>query len=209
MKKIRFDIYNDGMLEVCENKEIFDSKNDAIGKELIEKNRFFFSYSNIREADKYKLDTNTTTNLKIKIRRNNLIDTNDLIKLDEKLYGIEFIDKNSNNLFLYLKDYSDELDKIIEIYEIVASDSLIEDDADILFKKVFSNIKSNLKEATENDSTQTSKNIKFKIKFINELVANNSTTKYKIKFNNNFYNIKSINNIDEKNEILEIEGVNE
>ena len=206
MKKIKFDIYNDGMMQVSENKEIFDSNNNAIKKELIEKNRFFFSYSNIRESDKYKLDTNSTASLKVKVRINNHITSNNLITIDNKIYGIEFIDKNKNNLFLYLKDYIDELDKIIEIYSISKANSL-NDPIPVLFKKVFSNIKSNLKESNENNSTQTSKNIKFKIKFIDELVKNNSTTKFEIKFEERFYDIKSIVDIDEQHEILEIEGV--
>lgn len=206
MKKIKFDTYNDGMLKVYENKELFDSKNNAIGKELIEKNKFFFAYSSIRESDKYRLETNTDINIKVKVRRNNIITTNDLIKIDESFYAIEKVDKNSNNLFLYLKNYIDDMNKIIEIYTIVSRSSLI-DPKDILLKKVFANIKSSNVENAENDSIGTSKKIKFKIKFIEELIDNNSTVKYKIKFEDSFYDIKIINDIDERHEVLEIQGV--
>ena len=209
MKKIKFDCYNDGMLYVGENKELYDSNSNAIGKELIMKNRFFFSNSSIREEDRDKLNEDSKTSIKVKIKKNNVIQTTDLVKLNNKIYAINSIDFNRNNLFLYLTDYYDELDRIIEINEF-KNTSALEDPQLILFKKVFSNIK-NINSVTNServvaDSVKTSERLKFKIRYLKELTEMNASNRFSVIFENKKYNIKQIIDIDMLHEILEIEG---
>lgn len=207
MKKIRFDNYNEGLLKFGNYVE--KEMNDSLIKEFIEKGKLFFSYSKIREEDKMQFDNDIKATLKIKTRYNPIINSNNIVAIDNKIFSIKFIDKNKKNLFLYLDNYVDELDRVIDIYE-VKSISALEDSELILYRRVFANI-TNINSVTnaEKESAnaiRSKKKLKFKIKFDDKLVNKNSTTAFKINFENNFYDIKQIIDVNELHKILEIEG---
>lgn len=207
MKKIRFDNYNEGLLKFGNYVE--KEMNDSLIKEFIEKGKLFFSYSKIREEDKMQFDNDIKATLKIKTRYNPIINSNNIVVIDNKIFSIKFIDKNKKNLFLYLDNYVDELDRVIDIYE-VKSISALEDSELILYRRVFANI-TNINSVTnaEKESAnaiRSKKKLKFKIKFDDKLVNKNSTTAFKINFENNFYDIKQIIDVNELHKILEVEG---
>lgn len=149
--------------------------------------------------------------MKIKIKNNNVINTNQVINLDNKLYSISKIDKSPDrlSLFLYLTDYIDELDKIIDIYMLKRTSSL-SDPIESLYKRVFANIKN--VELTSNEakiSANVKKNklkLKFKIKYIEGFEDNDLINKFKIKYNNKSFNIINVLNIDNANKIIELTG---
>ncbi|MGL5765655.1 MAG: phage head closure protein [Sarcina sp.] len=208
MKKIKFENYRDGIFLAGNYIEFYE--NDNLRKELTITGKFFFNYLSIREEDRYSLDTdNSKISLKIKVRKNNLLKTNQIIQIGEKLYTVKYIDSNQTSLFLYLTDYADELDRIIEIYETIEI-STLKDPEDILFKKIFANIK-NINSVTNseretNNAIKTKERLKFKVKYLPALTEINANNKFNIVFENKKYNITQIVDIDMKHEVLEIEG---
>ncbi len=207
MKKVKFDNYNEGLLKFGNYVE--REMNGNLIKEFIEKGKLFFSYSKIREEDRMQFDNDIKATLKIKTRYNSIINSNNIVTIDDKIFSIKSIDKNKKNLFLYLDNYVDELDRVLDIYE-VKSTSVLEDPEVILYRRVFANI-TNINSVTNSEresanAIKSKKKLKFKIKFDNKLVNKNSTTEFKINFENNFYDIKQIIDVNEMHKILEIEG---
>lgn len=210
MSKVKFENFNDGILFVGGYNELYDDLNNVIGKEFIRYGKLFYKLYSITEKDKY-LNEDLQIDMKIKIKNNNVINTNQVISLDNKLYSISKIDKSSDrlSLFLYLTDYTDELDKIIDIYMLKRTSSL-SDPIESLYKRVFANIKN--VELTSNEakiSANVKKNklkLKFKIKYIEGFEDNDLINKFKIKYNNKSFNIINVLNIDNANKIIELTG---
>lgn len=210
MSKVKFENFNDGILFVGSYNELYDDLNNVIGKEFIRHGKLFYKLYSITEKDKY-LNEDLQIDMKIKIKNNNVINTNQVINLDNKLYSISKIDKSSDrlSLFLYLTDYIDELDKIIDIY-ILKRTSSLSDPIESLYKRVFANIKN--VELTSNEakiSANVKKNklkLKFKIKYIEGFEDNDLINKFKIKYNNKSFNIINVLNIDNANKIIELTG---
>ena len=210
MSKVKFENFNDGILFVGSYNELYDDLNNVIGKEFIRHGKLFYKLYSITEKDKY-LNEDLQIDMKIKIKNNNVINTNQVINLDNKLYSISKIDKSPDrlSLFLYLTDYIDELDKIIDIYMLKRISSL-SDPIESLYKRVFANIKN--VELTSNEakiSANVKKNklkLKFKIKYIEGFEDNDLINKFKIKYNNKSFNIINVLNIDNANKIIELTG---
>ncbi len=210
MSKVKFENFNDGILFVGSYNELYDDLNNVIGKEFIRHGKLFYKLYSITEKDKY-LNEDLQIDMKIKIKNNNVINTNQVISLDNKLYSISKIDKSPDrlSLFLYLTDYIDELDKIIDIYMLKRTSSL-SDPIESLYKRVFANIKN--VELTSNEakiSANVKKNklkLKFKIKYIEGFEDNDLINKFKIKYNNKSFNIINVLNIDNANKIIELTG---
>ncbi|MGV3152668.1 hypothetical protein [Sarcina ventriculi] len=210
MSKVKFENFNDGILFVGSYNELYDDLNNIIGKEFIRHGKLFYKLYSITEKDKY-LNEDLQIDMKIKIKNNNVINTNQVINLDNKLYSISKIDKSPDrlSLFLYLTDYIDELDKIIDIYMLKRTSSL-SDPIESLYKRVFANIKN--VELTSNEakiSANVKKNklkLKFKIKYIEGFEDNDLINKFKIKYNNKSFNIINVLNIDNANKIIELTG---
>ena len=118
MKKNKFESYNDGILHYGFYKEVFNSENILIKKEFAFSGKLFFKTLSIREEDRYSFDTeNSKLSLKLKVRKNNIIKINHIVKVNNELYTIKNIDSDSNNLYIYLTNFEDELDRIIEFYK--------------------------------------------------------------------------------------------
>lgn len=213
MSKVKFENFNDGILFVGSYNELYDNLNNVIGKEFIRCGKLFYKLYSITEKDRY-LNEDLKIDMKVKVKNNKIINSNNIISLDNKLYSISKIDKSSDrlNLFLYLANYIDELDKIIDIY-ILKRESSLSDPIESLYKRVFANIK-NI-ELTSNeakisaDSISSKIKLKFKIRYIEEFEDENFINKFKIKFNNRSFDIVNVTNIDSADKLLEIVGVNE
>lgn len=213
MSKINFENFNDGILFVGNYKELYDDLNNAKGKEFTKCGKLFYKLYSITEKDRY-LNEGLKIDMKIKVKNNKIINSNNIISVDNKLYSISKIDKSSDrlSLFLYLADYIDELDKIIDIY-VLKRESSLSDPIESLYKRVFANIKN--VELTSNetkisaDSMSSKIKLKFKIRYIKEFEDENFLNKFKIKFNNRSFNIVNVMNIDSADKLLEITGVNE
>lgn len=210
MSKVKFENFNDGILFVGSYNELYDDLNNVIGKEFIRHGKLFYKLYSITEKDKY-LNEDLQIDMKIKIKNNNVINTNQVINLDNKLYSISKIDKSPDrlSLFLYLTDYIDELDKIIDIYMLKRTSSL-SDPIESLYKRVFANIKNvELTSSEAKISANVKKNklkLKFKIKYIEGFEDNDLINKFKIKYNNKSFNIINVLNIDNANKIIELTG---
>lgn len=212
MKKNKFNTYNDGVIKFGEFKDVLNEVGNVERKEFVEKGKLFFSYSQIREMDKYKFNTELKSEIKLKVIKNNIINSNYVVEHEGKFYEIEHIDKGNKDLFLFIFDYIDKMNKKLKIYKLRKSPSVLQDDIYDLNKIVFSKIEMSLKEETKNDSIKSKVNIKATIKYLEELdpLLNSQCSQiYKFKFQNKFYNINSIRNEDENNKFLQIEGVEE
>lgn len=212
MKKNKFNTYNDGVIKFGEFKDVLNESGNVERKEFVEKGKLFFSYSQIREMDQYKFNTELKSEIKLKVIKNTIINSNYVVELEGKFYEIEYMDKGNKDLFLFIFDYIDKMNKKLEIYKLAKPTSVLQDDVYNLYKIVFSKIKMSLKEETKNDSVKSKVIIKANIKYLEELdplINSQCSQDYKIKFQNKFYNIKTILNEDENNKFLQIEGVEE
>lgn len=199
MKKNKFQNYSDGLFFYGDYIETYDSLGNAMDrKEFTQKGKFFFSITSIREQDRYNYDTeNSKITMKLKVRYNTILKNNIVILLDNKLYNLKYVDVDGKkeNLYLYLTDYKDQLCKHIEIMTIEKV-GVMEDDKLVLLKRVWGAI----------ESISDSEGI-FTIRYIETLNTSlDKLKKYRIKFNNKVYKIKSINNKNVANEFLEIKG---
>ena len=210
MIKQKFETYNDGLLYYGAYIESYDTDGYIKGREFTMTGKLFFNMLSIREEDRYSFDSEESKiSLKIKVRKNNFIKTYHIIKINNDLYNIKNTDPDKNNIYLYLSNHVEELDRILEIYEIKET-STLEDSSEVLYEKVFANIK-NINSVTNSErevagSIKSSERLKFKIKYLKELTDINSTNRFKVKFEKKFYNIKQIIDIDMLHEILEVEG---
>lgn len=213
MNKVKFESFNDGIVFVGSYNEIHDNLGNAIGKEFTKSGKLFYELYSITEKDRY-LNEDLQIDMKIKVKNNKMINSKNVISLDNKLYSISKIDKSKDrlSLFLYLANYVDELDKIIDIY-ILKRESSLSDPVESLYKRVFANIKNvelTSNEAKLNAGAISSKiKLKFKVKYLKEFEDKNFINKFKIKFNNRNFDIVNILNIDSADKLLEITGVNE
>lgn len=211
MKKIKFNNFNDGIVEFGEYKESYDTEGNALDeKEFIVSGKLFFANEYIREQDKLKFDdTGLKVSIKLKVPYMRLIKTSDVIKLNNEFYSIVKLDisNDKTSIYLYLSELVDVLDKHISIF--IKERKNVLDDATIKFyKKIWASVEDlNSKELIENNSIKTSTNKKFKIRYIKELDLNikqNAITNFVIKYKDKFYNITQILNLEEENKILEI-----
>ncbi|KPI46279.1 hypothetical protein KW94_20180 [Clostridioides difficile] len=211
MKKIKFNNFNDGIVEFGECKESYDTEGNALDeKEFIVSGKLFFANEYIREQDKLKFDdTGLKVSIKLKVPYMRLIKTSDVIKLNNEFYSIVKLDisNDKTSIYLYLSELVDVLDKHISIF-IKERKSVLEDVTMKFYKKVWASVEDlNSKELIESNSIKTSTNKKFKIRYIKELDLNikqNAITNFVIKYKDKFYNITQILNLEEENKILEI-----
>ncbi|MDO0133048.1 phage head closure protein [Clostridioides difficile] len=211
MKKIKFNNFNDGIVEFGAYKESYDKEGNALDeKEFIVIGKLFFANEYIREQDKLKFDdTGLKVSIKLKVPYMGLIKTSDVIKLNNEFYSIVKLDisNDKTSIYLYLSELVDVLDKHISIF-IKERKSVLEDVTMKFYKKVWASVEDlNSKELIENNSIKTSTNKKFKIRYIEELdlsIKQNAITNFVIKYKDKFYNITQILNLEEENKILEI-----
>ncbi|HBF4502405.1 TPA: head-tail adaptor protein, partial [Clostridioides difficile] len=120
MKKIKFDNFNDGIIEFGEYKESYDIEGNALDeKEFIVNSKLFYSNEYIREQDRLKFDnTGLKVSIKLKVPYMKLIKTSDVIKLNNEFYSIVKLDisNDKTSIYLYLSELVDVLDKHISIF---------------------------------------------------------------------------------------------
>lgn len=120
MKKIKFNNFNDGIVEFGEYKESYDIEGNALDeKEFIVSGKLFYSNEYIREQDKLKFDnTGLKVSIKLKVPYMRLIKTSDVIKLNNEFYSIVKLDisNDKTSIYLYLSELVDVLDKHISIF---------------------------------------------------------------------------------------------
>lgn len=214
MKKLKFDTYNDGFIEYGDYIENYGQDGNALEeREFITKGKLFFSYQSIREQDKLKYDnTGFKVSIKLKTRYINTLKSSDVIRLDNSLYSIAYVepDNKKQNLYIYLTELVNELDKHISIY-MKKKNGALEDDTWELYKTVWSKVYS-LGYKSEKESVEANKltpgiykNIVIRYLEVLDLALNTKATiDYKIEYKNKFYDILQIVNVDEMDELLDI-----
>lgn len=198
MKK-KFNTYNDGVIIFGVFREVLDKSENIMKKEFIEEGKLFFSYSTIREVDKFKFNTDLKSEIKLKTIKNPILDSNKLIKLDNKYYEIEHIDKSKTELFIFIYDFVDKMNELIDIERKVSSEI---DDNGIQFESwdkictKFANVKQGNYKNTEFEHLQGTVILDCKEFIFNDCDINSLD---RIIYNNRIYEI--ISNIDkDKNE---------
>ncbi|WP_298126899.1 phage head closure protein [uncultured Clostridium sp.] len=215
--KQKFDSFNNGVLYFGDYLENYDGEGNACSeKEFSIKGKLFFSYKTIREQDSLKYaDTGLKVSIKIKTHYIPGISTGDTVKINDVLYSIAYLepDASKEKMFIFLTDLINVMSKHISIFSKNKGGAL-SDDEWIHFKTVWGDIKEiNTVKTLENivDGKMSTKfRKKFIIRYIDCLDLSNNkeaTSNYKILYKNKFYNILGISNLEEKDEILEIEGV--
>lgn len=214
MKKPRFDTYNDGFIEYGDYIESYGQDGNALNeKEFIRKGKLFFSYQSIREQDKLKYDnTGLKVAIKLKTRYVNTLKSSDIIRFDNSLYSVAYVepDNKKQNLYIFLTDLVNELDKHISIY-VKKKNGALEDDTWELYKIVWSKVYS-LGYKSEKESVEANKltpgiykNVVIRYLEVLDLAINTKATiDYKIEYKNKFYDILQIVNVDEMDELLDI-----
>lgn len=190
MRKNNIKVYGDGIIYL--NDIEVNNNKGVLSKEFIQVGMLFFNYSLIRELDKFKFNTELKSEIKIRVPSNPIINSNQAIELENEFYSIEHIDKNKDEMFIFLKTYEDELDKIVEIFKIKKSESVLQDDELISIFKTFSKVDNN----------------KFTIQYLKELDLNhniNVLSNYILSYENINHKIKQSRNIEGKSKYLELE----
>lgn len=216
-RKQKFDSFNDGILYFGDYLESYDIHNNACDeKEFSIKGRLFFSYKKIREQDSLKYgNTGLQVSIKLKTYYIPSISTGDTVKINGVLYSIAYLEPDSTkeNMYIFLTDLINVMAKHISIF-LKKSGNALTDDEWIHCRTVWGDIKeiNSVKtlESTSNGRVATKFRKKFIIRYIDYLDLSNDkevTTKYKISYKDKFYNILGVNNLEERDEILEIEGV--
>ncbi|MBH7858749.1 head-tail adaptor protein, partial [Clostridioides difficile] len=140
MKKIKFNNFNDGIVEFGEYKESYDIEGNALDeKEFIVSGKLFYSNEYIREQDKLKFDdTGLKVSIKLKVPYMRLIKTSDVIKLNNEFYSIVKLDisNDKTSVYLYLTELVDVLDKHISIF-IKERKNVLEDVTIKFYKKIW------------------------------------------------------------------------
>lgn len=211
MKKIKFNTYNDGIFEFGEYNESYNSEGNATEeKEFIIKGKLFFSYQSIREQDKLKFDnTGEKITMKIKVPYMTSITSSHIIKLNGELFSVIYIepDIKKQNLYIYLTDLENDLDKHIEILKEFRKSALENKILD-RFKVVWAKVEDIREGSAVKDISQRIKHKKIvTIRYLNELDVNlnkKATVDFKLKYKKIIYNIDQIINVNDSNELLEI-----
>lgn len=211
MHKVKFNTYNDGVLFFGKYIESYDINGNATDeKEFIDKGKLFFSYQSIREEDKLKFqDTGKKISMKIKTPYMIAITSSDTVKLDNELYSILHIDKDSKrqSLFIYLTELENELDKHVEIlkeYRKSALDNKVIEPVKTVWGKVI-DVKDNTNIKDISQRVKHKKVITIRYLGILDININKKVTvDYKIKYKEIIYNINSIINTNDDDELLEL-----
>lgn len=211
MKKIKFNTYNDGLIEFGNYVESYGEDGNALeNKEFIFCGKLYFSYQSIREQDRLKFDnTGKKITAKVKTPYINNISSSNVIKLNNELYSIRYIDPDikKQNLYIYLTELENELNKHIEIFKQYRTSALANKALE-KFKVVWSKVE----EVSDNSSVKnTSQRVKHKkkvtIRYLKDLDINintKATLDFQIKYKDNYYNIDQILNLNDDDELLEI-----
>lgn len=182
--------YNDGIIYLHDVK--VHNNDGNLTKEFIQEGKLFFAHSLIRELDKFKFNTELKSEIKLKVARNPLLNVNQVAKVENEFYSIEYIDKSKDEMFIFLKTYEDELDKIIDIFRVKKVESVLQDDELTSILKTFSKVDNN----------------KFTIPYLKELDLNhdiNVLSNYILSYENIHYRIKQCRNIEGRSKFLELE----
>ena len=217
-RKKSFDSFNDGIIEFGDYIESYDENNNACEeKEFSVKGRLLFSYKTIREQDRLKYD-DTGVKVAIKIKTYYLpnLKSSNTIRLNNTLYSIAHIDPDNSKekMYIYLTELKNDMSKHISIYTKIDDNNPLTDDKWDLFRTVWGDIEAintvKTLEDTNNGKVENKLKKKFIIRYLKELDATLNkqvTVQYKIKYKNYYYNIVGTNNVEEKDEILELEAV--
>ena len=211
-QQIKFDSYNDGVIEFGHYVEGYYENGDATTKDFVQKGRLYFALSSIREQDQLKYaDTGLKITMKIKTPFLKIFDKGSVVKFNQELFTIGYIEPSPNkrNLFIYLTELKDELSYKVEILKLHKI-SPLESPKIGHFKTVWADIqtygyKSNTSEVADKIVLPTRK--KVIIRYLSSLDPgeSNNLSDYRVKYKNKIYKIIGIQDVEEKSKLLELE----
>ncbi|WP_130806516.1 phage head closure protein [Senegalia massiliensis] len=104
MKQLKHDSYCDGILEYGEIKSIFSSNRKKIGEDFISKGKLFFTLMSVRDGDLIQANNlGYVIDMKVKSPLIKNISSKDKVKINKKIYDIEKLDFDTQNVYLYLQ----------------------------------------------------------------------------------------------------------
>lgn len=208
-QKIKFDSFNDGIIQIGDYIEGYDEFGDATKKEFVSQGRLFFAFSSIREQDAMKYDTSKKVTLKVKTPYLKSLNSNHVIKYNDDYYQLTYIDSaiNRQSLFLYLSNYIETLRYQVEVLDEVKVGPLKSPKL-VHFRTLWCDVASH-KTTSVSEANQEAYHTKkiFIIRYVSELDPTiQSVSQKRLKYNGQIYRIISISNQNEANELLEIEA---
>lgn len=211
MNKVKFNTYNDGILSFGEYIESYDINGNATDKkEFTALGKLFFSYQVIREQDKLKFDdTGKKISIKIKVPYMTQINSSNIIKINNELYSIGYIDTDvyKHSIYIYLTELQNELNTHIELYKQIRK-SALENKTLEFYKKVWAKVEDIQDNSIVRDMSQRVKHRKkVTIRYLDDLDINiykKVTVDYKVKYKDIYYNIDQVINVEEENKLFEI-----
>lgn len=208
-QQIKFDSFNDGIIQFGDYIEGYDEFGDATKKEFVSQGRLFFAFSSIREQDAMKYDSSKKVTLKIKTPYLKSLNSNHVIQYNDDYYHLTHIDPSINrqSLFLYLSSYIETLRYQVEVLDEVKLGPLKSPEL-VHFRTLWCDVTSHKTTSVSeaNQETYHTKKI-FIIRYVSELDPTIQTVSQKrLKYHDQIYRILSISNQNEANELLEIEA---
>ncbi|MDB8437721.1 phage head closure protein [Turicibacter sanguinis] len=210
-EKIIFNSYTDGVLQFGRYIEGYDDQGNASKKEFVSKGRLFFALSSIREQDQLKYaDTGIKVTLKLKTPFIRNFNPSSVIKLNDSLFSIGYLDSSvdKRNLFLYLTELRDELNEKVEILKLTKISSLKSPELRHV-KTVWADIKSyGYKTSSETIAAQVTLPVRKKViirylSWLNPSEAEDLTL-YRIRYKGKVYQLLAVDNVEEESKLLEL-----
>lgn len=196
MRKIKIDAFNDGMIKVG----LFEPNYKTMTKEFRVLYTLHHSKAYLRQADKKKVDEEGEITAKIKVPRNGFINTRHTIEIDSVYYSVEKVDHENGTTYVYLSNYIDKMKSVVEILKLERKSSLDEPGFVSKFKK-FCTVSNSYSSGSTLNMASTTINLVVDYDYSLEEMDNGNL---KAIINEKELRIKSMRNVDLKNQYLEL-----
>lgn len=196
MRKIKIDAFNDGMIKVG----LFEPNYKTMTKEFRVLYTLHHSKAYLRQEDKKKVDEEGEITAKIKVPRNGFINTRHTIEIDSVYYSVEKVDHENGTTYVYLSNYIDKMKSVVEILKLERKSSLDEPGFVSKFKK-FCTVSNSYASGSTLNMASTTINLVVDYDYSLEEMDNGNL---KAIINEKELRIKSMRNVDLKNQYLEL-----
>ena len=196
MKKIKIDAFNDGMIKVG----LFEPNYKTMTKEFRVLYTLHHSKAYLRQEDKRKVDEEGEITSKIKVPRNGFINSRHTIEIDKAYYSVKKVDHENGTTYVYLSNYLDSMQDVVEIFKLERQSSLDEPVYISVFKK-FCTISNSYSSGSSLNMASSTINLIVNYDYDLEEMDNG---KLKALVNGIELKIKSMRNVDLKNQFLEL-----
>lgn len=196
MKRIKIDAFNDGMIKVG----LFEPNYRTMIKEFRVLYTLHHSKAYLRQEDKKKVDAEGEITAKIKVPRNGFINSRHSIEIEGVYYSVKKVDHEKGTTYIYLSNYIDAMQDVVEIFKLERKSSLAEPEYVSVFKK-FCTVSNSYSSGSTLNMASSILNLIVDYDYDLEEMDNG---KLKALVNGKELRIKNMRNVDLKNQFLEL-----